>query len=340
MYLSANNGGGSHTWRQPFPNGRPEQITSGATEEQGLSVAPDGRSFVTSIGERQSTLWLHAADTRQVTFEGFVYTPTFSVDGKRLYYLQRSRQDRRFVSGELWRIDVSTGKPERLLANELMESYDVSRDESRVVFVRVDGSGQSSIWEAAINGQFAPRRLSTLPGVRVLFGPGDDVFFVGGEPTNLALYRVSKDGQSQKIVPRAVYLYDTSPDGKWVAAWVDAAVGFYPVDGGAPRVLCKTCATAGDENRGVTPPLVRWSRGGKYLYLHSTLTKRTYVLTLHDRVPVPDLPADGFVGIGAAAERLGAQPLADDRAFVSDDPTLYAFPRVSTHRNIYRVSVP
>jgi Tol biopolymer transport system component len=69
MYVAANSGDGFHIWRQPFPAGPPEQVTSGATEEQGIAFAADGGSFVTSIGDRQSTLWVHAGDTRQVTFE-------------------------------------------------------------------------------------------------------------------------------------------------------------------------------------------------------------------------------------------------------------------------------
>jgi len=46
MYFSAYVGGASHLWRQRFPDGLPEQITFGATEEEGLAVAPDGRSLV------------------------------------------------------------------------------------------------------------------------------------------------------------------------------------------------------------------------------------------------------------------------------------------------------
>ncbi len=47
IYLSANTGSGYHIWRQRFPNGAPEQVTLGATEEQGISFAADGKSFVT-----------------------------------------------------------------------------------------------------------------------------------------------------------------------------------------------------------------------------------------------------------------------------------------------------
>ena len=34
-----------------FPNGAPEQITFDPTEEEGIAVAPDGNSLVTSVGE-------------------------------------------------------------------------------------------------------------------------------------------------------------------------------------------------------------------------------------------------------------------------------------------------
>ena len=49
MYFSTNTGSGVHTWRQRFPDGTPEQVTFGVTDEEGIHFAPDGRSFVTSI---------------------------------------------------------------------------------------------------------------------------------------------------------------------------------------------------------------------------------------------------------------------------------------------------
>jgi len=47
MYFSTDTGNGFHIWRQRFPDGAPEQITSGVTQEEGIEFAPDGRSFVT-----------------------------------------------------------------------------------------------------------------------------------------------------------------------------------------------------------------------------------------------------------------------------------------------------
>jgi len=38
MYFSANTGGGFHIWRQRFPDGKPEQVTFGAAEEEGIEA--------------------------------------------------------------------------------------------------------------------------------------------------------------------------------------------------------------------------------------------------------------------------------------------------------------
>src|SRR5205823_5531937 len=59
MYFSVEADGASHLWRQRFPDGDPEQMTHGPTEEAGLAVAADGRSLITSVGMRQSALWIH-----------------------------------------------------------------------------------------------------------------------------------------------------------------------------------------------------------------------------------------------------------------------------------------
>src|SRR5262249_14697719 len=90
MYFSTNAGSGTHIWRQRYPDGTPEQVTFGVTEEQGIQFDPDGRSFVTAIGNRQSTIWIHdSRGERQVTSERFVFLPSISADAKKLYYLVR-----------------------------------------------------------------------------------------------------------------------------------------------------------------------------------------------------------------------------------------------------------
>ena len=235
----------------------PERVTSGATEEQGLSFDPDGRSFVTSVGASQSTLWVHdAKGDRQITSEGFAFLPSFSGDGKTLYYLVRSRASRRFVSGELWSANLETGRATRLLPDYLTEHYNVSPDGKRVVFLSVNEAGHSQLWLAPLDASSAPRRLaSTEYADRALFDPHGGVLFAGGERGVYYLYHVNEDGtELRKLLPGPVsFLYAISPDGKAVAVWVGSDVYLDAYDGSSQTLICKGCGTAGEENRGVTP---------------------------------------------------------------------------------------
>jgi len=87
MYFNAEIDGATHVWRQRFPDGVPEQITSGPSEEQGLAVAPDGKSLITSVGIRKSSVWIHdTTGEHSLSPEGSATSPKFSRDGKRVYY--------------------------------------------------------------------------------------------------------------------------------------------------------------------------------------------------------------------------------------------------------------
>jgi Isochorismatase family/WD40-like Beta Propeller Repeat len=98
MYFAADVNGNRHLWRQRFPNGVPEQITLGVTEVEGIAVLPDGSSLITSVGIRQSAVWIHDSSAElALTTEGyaapmrvFPYSSVkFSVDGKLIFYLLR-----------------------------------------------------------------------------------------------------------------------------------------------------------------------------------------------------------------------------------------------------------
>ena len=146
MYFSAVVDGESHLWRQRFPNGTPEPLTSGsATEEEGVAVAPDGASLITSLGRRQSSVWLHEPrGERLVSGEGFAFHPSLSADGARVYYLLR----RTGTSGtvELTMVDVASGRTDRLLPDFSVLDYDIARDQRQVVFTTTGKGGEREIW--------------------------------------------------------------------------------------------------------------------------------------------------------------------------------------------------
>ena len=78
MYFSSNASGAFHIWRQAVPAGTPQQITFGASEEEGLAMAPDGRSLITAVGDGTSTVWIHDANgDRPLSEEGQGFFPQF-----------------------------------------------------------------------------------------------------------------------------------------------------------------------------------------------------------------------------------------------------------------------
>jgi hypothetical protein len=129
MYFTAVVEGQSHLWRQHFPNGRPEQITFGPTEEEGVAVEKDGRSVITSLGVHESAIWIHdTAGERPLSSEGEIVAdgspPSFDAEGKVLYYLVRHRPA---ASGpELWRMNVQSGVSEPVFPGISMVAYDLS----------------------------------------------------------------------------------------------------------------------------------------------------------------------------------------------------------------------
>ncbi len=164
MYFGAVVGGSSHLWRQEFPDGTPEQITFGPTEAEGIALAPDGRSLVTSIGMRRSAIWIHdAAGERALSSEGYGGEPRLSQDGKRVFYLvardwKLSSAGWTAASSELRVVDLASGKTDSVLPGVSVSDYDVSRDEKEVTFTTTETDGLSQIWLASLD-----RRDTTSP---------------------------------------------------------------------------------------------------------------------------------------------------------------------------------
>ena len=273
MYFSADTGGGSHIWRQRFPDGEPQQVTSGPSEEEGIDFAPDGRSFVTSIGTRQSTLWIHdARGDRPIASEAHTFNPSFSADGKKLYYLERAAVRTAVDHGRLSMVDLETGVRQRLLPGFQMEHYAVSSDGMRTVFVAANNN--SGVWLARLDGSVAPRQVASASALQAFFGSGGDLFFAAQEKDGTFVYHVKEDGSGlRRVIPDAVfYLYGVSPDGRHVAVWAagrmaegDNSVMVYPVDGGSPTLLCGgDCAY---RSGGSGPQEVSWSPDGKFIFL-------------------------------------------------------------------------
>jgi Tol biopolymer transport system component len=347
MYFSTNTGDGVHTWRQRFPDGAPEQVTFGATQEEGIHFAPDGRSFVTSIGTSQSTVWVHDPHgDRQITSEGYSFRPSISPDGKKLYYLVRAGGTTSFIAGGLWAADLDSGQRQRLLPDFQMRSYTISADGQRVVFVAVDEKGRASVWLAPLNGRTAPRRLTTIDSLGSYFGayfgaPGE-VVFAGEEKAVAFIYRIKDDGSElQKMIPTSGLIpFAVSPAGRWVAAQDSRAWGalfVFPAAGDTPTLICGNCSPP--QGPDPIPPYMSWTPDGRFLYLKFAAS--TYAIPLRTGQVLPPIPSSGFQSKEAVAALPGARLVSEQESmYPGPDPSIYAFTKVATQRNIYRVPVP
>jgi serine/threonine protein kinase/Tol biopolymer transport system component len=341
MYFTARTTDGIHIWRQRFPDGNPEQVTSGVTTEEGIAFAPDGRSFVTSIGTSQSTVWVRDdRGERQMTSEGYGFLPSISPDAKAVYFLVRSFGIRSWTQGSLWSLDMSTGQRRRLLPDFQMLHYTISRDGERVVFVAVDEQGRSPVWIAPVNGQTPPRRLTTIDAGSAVFGAPGEVLFSDLE--NGFVYRVREDGSGlqQATGAGAQILFAASPDGKWVSVQDTKEFGalmVYPTNGGAPRRLCGLCSSPqGDD---WIPPPVSWSPDGTHVYLR--FSGSTFAVPLRGGDMLPLVPEGGFRSKEAVAALTGARLISEaEGVYSGPHPTIHALLKVSTQRNLYRIPVP
>jgi eukaryotic-like serine/threonine-protein kinase len=345
MYVSANAGDGSHIWRQRFSAGGtpapPQQVTSGPTQEEGIAMAPDGRSFISAVGLNQSSIWVHEPKgDRQISLEGHAFQPKFTSDGKRLVYAVLKSGSPRLC--ELWTADMSSGLNEPLLPGftvakslfTVSANYDISADGRQLVMVAVDREGKNRLWVAPLDRRSPPRQIPNVEGDGPLFAADGDILFRGREGSYGYLYRAGPDGtrlrkahEQPVINPEGI-----SPDGRWLLVYArpdeQAAGGTLalPLDGGSPVQIYGTSLRA------------RWSADRHFLFL--MLHHTTYVLPLPPGRMLPTIPAGGFKSEREIASLPGARVL--DHADVAPGPTadIYAFARETVQRNHYRIPVP
>jgi eukaryotic-like serine/threonine-protein kinase len=344
MYFSANTGTGVHIWRQAFPDGTPEQVTAGVTEEEGIRFSPDGRSFFTSIGTRQSALWIHdARGDRQVTSDAYAFNPTFSIDDKKLYYLVRTSLGDGIAYGALWVLDLESDQRQRLLPDFQMEHFTVARDGNHVVLVARNEKGHSGVWVATLDGSVAPRQLTANRGLQAFFDAQGDAYFAAEDRDGTFVYRARANGSAPEKAMAApvLLLYGVSPDGKYVATWMREspagpnAVGLYPLDGGAPTIVCTTC---GYRSGHAGPQEVTWSPDGRTIYLALIGGSAVFAIPVPPGQILPPFPVNGLRSIEDAGAMPGASPMPAPGAIAGANPSIYAFAKVSAQRNIYQVS--
>ena len=352
VYLTAKKDNKFHIWRQKFPDGQPEQVTSGTTQEEGIAMDGNGKSFVTSVGTHDSTAYIHDKSgehpissqgeigkvVESGTREQFRKTAIFSSDGKKLYCLIAKGQA---TGGEVWVKELATGNLERILPTSgySVDEFSISQDGKQVAFSMVDSHGLPSLWVAPTDHSSSPRHIiSSAVEDQPNFLPDGDLIFRASEEGANFLYRMHTDGSDRRKISagQITDLKSVSSDGRW--AVVQAPVSgeehtfadfALPLGGGSLVRLC------------VNICYPKWDTVGEYLYMTFFLQDdpNTYALPIRRSSGLPDLPSTPFSGIQDVKKLKSAVviPRMIDSAFSS---SLYVYTVPSTYRNLYRIPLP
>jgi DNA-binding winged helix-turn-helix (wHTH) protein/Tol biopolymer transport system component len=344
MYFTAYPDGHSHLWRQRFPDGKPEQITSGPAEAEGVAVEPDGRSIITSMGVwEESAIWIHDPNgERSLSSEGEIVAdispPSFSADDSLLYYLLRHGSAG--SDPELWRTTIESGKSEAVFPGVSMVAYDVSPDGKQVVYCAAPRGGIRQLWLAPVDRSSPPRRIGDSGETRPHFGPRGQILFQATEGNFNYLEQMNPDGSGRSKVSSypVSTIKDVSPGRRWVMAMAPVGEGprvapvAIPTDGGPPRVICAEYCVP------------KWSSTGEFLVIPIEAPSRTspgksLAIPVGPRETLPELPPGG-IDLAKAAVAPGVRTIARGELIPGKDPTHFAYVNATVHRNLYRISLP
>ena len=339
MYFNAAVDGATHLWRQRFPDGVAEQITFGPGEEEGLAIAPDGKSLIASVGVRKSSVWLHDSQgERLLSPEGSAASPKITADGKRVYYLLRKSGSN---TSELWSSDAASGRANPSLAGVPMLDFDISPDAQQVAFTSVSGK-EYVIFVAPLDASGPPREV-VRGGDSVSFGaPGELVFQQLG-PHASYLARVKTDGGGlERVLDEPISdKIGVKPGGGWaIAAGIGTnKAGTYAVSL-KDRTRKMICA-------GICLP--KWSADGLFLYVTTsalqptvsgvnppTSAGRTLVLPIPRGQDLPAIP-EGGVGVNATDLMPGVRVIRQGQMVPGPDPETYAFAKSEFMGNLFRI---
>jgi Tol biopolymer transport system component len=347
MYFTAVVDGASHVWREPFPSGTLEQITSGPTQERGLAMSPDGRSLVTSLGILESGIWMHTPQREELlSADGYASSLSFSRDGRFLFYLLRRASTG--PSGELWQTDLNSGKAEPVVQGFSIASYSVSLDGTQILFAVRPERGPTEIWLASRQGTVAPKRLTSSGEDQPMFGPAGEVVFRQSEDHTNYLFVMNADGSDRRrVTPTPI------TEIRGMSADRRMAVAMTPLGSGQPATAVLAVPLDGAPVRRICPVtcMVKWSPDGARMYvrlLPQGNSRKTIAIPVPKGKSMAELPAAGVQSEEDASTIPGSELVdftsvaAGNSGDLAPGPAsgTFAYARTVSHRNLVRVQLP
>lgn len=193
--------------------------------------------------------------------------------------------------------------------------------------------GAANLWIAPTNRLSSPVHISSVAiEDSPHFLPNGDLVFRAVEGGANFLYRMKADGSSRsKISAERVFdIVGISPDGRWLVAGTanadkehSAVTKAFAVDGTSAVPLC------------IAYCQLSWDTTGKFAYFHfPELFQGGYAVPVMRDTGLPILPAAGVTKIEELPRTALPIPENVDSAV---SPSVYAYTRQTTLRNLYRV---
>jgi serine/threonine protein kinase len=325
-----------HLWRQGFPDGEPEQLTFGPTSQDGIAMAPDGKSLITSVGSEDHSVWLRdKGGDHQISSEGNTFNPQFSSDGHKLYFLMANGKSHR---NELWAKDLDGGALNKILTDYSIQGYNLSTDGKQIALAVIDDSGHSNLWIVPTSRRSSPVHIvSAAQEDSPFFLPDGDLIFRANEGGSNFLYRMKADGtERRKMIPDPVLeINAVSPDGRWIIASFSNPDEEHPslikaveLDGKASEPLCVVhCAFVFDKT-------------DKYAFLsYPELSNGSFSVPLVQATGLPKIPPGGTIRVEGFTDPK-TKIFTSWQVNSAISPTVYAYTRKTTRRNLYRIPLP
>lgn len=224
-----------------------------------------------------------------------------------------------------------------------MLAYDVSPDDKQVVYAAAGRDGKSQLWLAPIDRSSAPKQIGQTGDTRPHFGPQGKILFQIAEGNANYLEEMNEDGSGRaKVVSYPIIdIFGISPGRKWLMASAPYPEGksvlpmnmAIPLDGGPPLRICASYC------------LPAWSSSGQFLFVAveaptETNPGRSLAIPVGPGESLPVFPSGG-IKPGAEPDVIpGSQSV--NRALLVPDKDLshFAYVNTTSHRNLYRISLP
>jgi hypothetical protein len=238
---------------------------------------------------------------------------------------------------------VDSGKSEAVFPGVSMFAYDVSPDDKQVVYAAAGRDGKSQLWLAPIDRSSAPKQIGQSGATTPYFGRRGKIVFQIAEGNTNYLEEMNEDGSERaKVVPYPITdIQGVSPGRKWLMGDVPYSDGksvlpmemAIPLDGGPPQRICASYC------------LPAWSASGRFLFVAvesptQTSPGRSLAIPVGPGERLPAIPPGG-VEPGAKEDVVpGSQSVNRALLVPGEDPSHFAYVNTTSHRNLYRISLP